>query len=378
MALTVVLVWSVLWLLNSLLPPRYTQKVGQMSIFPPETVTDILNTVGAALPDNAKQQLLIDVEYRLRWVVREAQKFQLNSKHQTLQPVHINAALKSLHYEPISGSSGAWMRAAVGGHGVHFLADATIDLTRLLQQPLPSVPHASVFSCHWLAIDGVMPRIVQNPTPATTAHQVSSAPAVQNIKQILTKELQMYYDFIIDKIHTDVDAAITSLEADPGIQGLMPYFCKYIVDAFKGVSMSQGGRIATCWAMMRFCRALLTNPDLFCEPYLHQLVPVVLTCIMTKNLGQEDEQDKTDDETKADKRKRNDDREKRKRGGAHRLREYACGLLKHMCREYGQVYQTLEPRVTKSLLRGLLDPEKSLECAYGALEGLCELVGDQG
>jgi transcription initiation factor TFIID subunit 6 len=87
----------------------------------------------------------------------------------------------------------------------------------------------------------VQPRIVQNPTPhellaqdtrVATVHPVDKdAPKV---KEILTKELQLYYEHIIDNIMKPDPKtrtlAIESVASDPGIQGLMPYFVQFITE----------------------------------------------------------------------------------------------------------------------------------------------------
>lgn len=43
-----------------------------------------------------------------------------------------------------------------------------------------------------------------------------------------------------------------------------------------------------------------------------------------------------------------------------------------ICR-FGLVYNTLQPRLTKTLLNALLDPKKALTQHYGAIQGLAAL-----
>lgn len=45
------------------------------------------------------------------------------------------------------------------------------------------------------------------------------------------------------------------------------------------------------------------------------------------------------------------------------------------CR-YGHVYHTLQPRVTRTLLHGFLDPNKALPQHFGAIQGLAALGSD--
>lgn len=47
---------------------------------------------------------------------------------------------------------------------LHYLDDAELDLEELVNRPLPAVPLEVTFTAHWLAVEGVQPKIVQNPT----------------------------------------------------------------------------------------------------------------------------------------------------------------------------------------------------------------------
>lgn len=97
---------------------------------------------------------------------------------------------------------------------------------------------------------------------------------------------------------------------------------------------------------MRLIRAILYNPDLFVEPYLHHLTPNILSCLLAKKLS----------ETSL--------------SSANDCRIFASQLLSHICLTYGDAYPTLVPRVTKTLLRAFLDSSKSLGYRHGAIVGL--------
>jgi hypothetical protein len=73
------------------------------------------------------------------------------------------------------------------------LDDQDVDLEELIHKPLPSIPHDVSFTVHWLAIEGVQPRIIQNPTPHELLVQESKVLDVPvdkdapKVKEILTK-----------------------------------------------------------------------------------------------------------------------------------------------------------------------------------------------
>lgn len=51
-------------------------------------------------------------------------------------------------------------------------------------------------------------------------------------------------------------------------------------------------------------------------------------------------------------------------------RNRAATLIAAICHQYGKAYHTLQPRITKTLLRAFLDPARPLTTQYGAIIGL--------
>lgn len=78
-------------------------------------------------------------------------------------------------------------------------------------------------------------------------------------------------------------------------------------------------------------------------------MPTVLTCVVGKRLGESPQDDHW------------------------ALRSTATDIILSICSKYGSSYHTLQPRVTRTLLRAFLDPEKPLTTHYGAILGLTRL-----
>ena len=110
---------------------------------------------------------------------------------------------------------------------------------------------------HWLAIEGVQPAIIQNPTPAdlkssdyqTTNTASASGPTStlaatsgsegvetkQQVKHVLSKELQLYFEKIANALMNEEtesvrETAIASLRNDPGLHQLVPYLVAFIAE----------------------------------------------------------------------------------------------------------------------------------------------------
>lgn len=66
-----------------------------------------------------------------------------------------------------------------------------------------------------------------------------------------------------------------------GLHPLAPYFAKFVAD-----EVASGLRsLPTLHMVLRLVSALLQNPDMRLEHYVHQLLPPVLTCLVAKSLG---------------------------------------------------------------------------------------------
>ena len=151
---------------------------------------------------------------------------------------------------------------------LYYLDDEEVEFEKIINQPLPKLPREVEFigttllacinliSGHWLAIEGVQPAIVQNPTPAelksseyqgptsTSTGSASSLVAAtgaervetkQQVKHVLSKELQLYFERVANALTNEQvdnvrETAIASLRNDPGLHQLVPYLVAFIAE----------------------------------------------------------------------------------------------------------------------------------------------------
>lgn len=397
---------------------------------PQDTVRDVAESLGLEnVNEEVLKALAMDVEYRILEIIEQAVKFKRHSKRDTLTTDDVAKALRVLNVEPLYGYhdgshsnrelSFAKVNTA-GGQSVYYLDEGEVDFDKLINEPLPQVPRVPTFTTHWLAVEGVQPAIVQNPNLndirqsqppivrgaiVTALNESSSqlggssgsnngtgkdsvggesvggsgsnlASVVQPgqnvdvkplVKHVLSKELQIYFNQIISTLTKHVEsgdeegqhmkgAALMSLKTDTGLHQLVPYFIQFIAEQITH-NLSDLELLGTILEMMY---SLLSNTSIFLDPYIHSLMPSVLTLLLAKRLGGTPEKD---DEASAV-----EFLEK-----TNAVRDFAASLLDHILRKFPQVYKSLKPRVTRTLLKTFLDTNRSFGTYYGCLRGVSVL-----
>lgn len=225
-------------------------------------------------------------------------------------------------------------------------------------------------------MEGVQPSIPQNPTSADSRHQdllpkgpganpnlaaisgndnVSIKPLV---KHVISKELQLYFERICNAILDEANdeyriAAFASLRTDPGLHQLVPYFTQFVAEKVTHNLKS----LFVLTQMMELLHALLENPSLYMPPYVTNIIPSILTCLIGKHLGSTAANGPL----------------------AHfALRDFSASLLSSIAKRYGHTSTSLKPRIARSCLKDFLDSHKPFGTHYGAVLGLQGIAGAAG
>ncbi|KAL7601157.1 hypothetical protein Lser_V15G24934 [Lactuca serriola] len=336
-----------------------------MSIVPQETVEVIAQSIGINnLSPDAALALAPDVEYRMREIMQEAIKCMHHSKRTTLTTDDVDSALSMRNVEPIYGfTSGDPLRfkRALGHKDLFYIDDKDVDFKDVIEAPLPKAPLDTSIFCHWLAIEGVQPAIPENaPVEVITTLPDTKKPEQKidelpvdirlPVKHVLSRELQLYFNKITElAVNTpDTDLfkeALMSLATDSGLHPLVPYFTCFIED-----EVSRGlNNFHLLFALMRLVWSLLQNPHIHIEPYLHQLMPPVVTCIVARRLGN------------------------RIADNHWELRDFSANLVATICKRFGHSYGDLQTRLTRTLHKSFSDRKQTLTQHYGAIQGLTAL-----
>lgn len=327
----------------------------------------------------------------------------------------------------VNGKSLEFKQALVGpGQTLYYINDSQVDFEKMINTPLPKIPRLVTFTAHWLAVEGVQPSIPQNPTlneikaiPAAergsiqnlvlnsssvldeaelqkesllnnkSSTSTAAANATSNnrningsgsgnntvdssgnvqikplIKHVISKELLHYFDKIIKVLVSSPSsnseyeslktAVLTSLKSDPGLHQLVPYFIQFISETITNNLQD----ISLLHIMLESVYSLLMNDNIYLDPYIHSLLPCILTLLLAKKMGRlTGNLDNLDNEvidTYLDE--------------VSAIREFAASLLNHILKEYGSNYNTLKPRVARTLLKAFLQSSISNEAKSEKLE----------
>ncbi|KAJ1910804.1 histone H4-like TAF Taf6, SAGA complex subunit, partial [Tieghemiomyces parasiticus] len=361
-----------------------------MPVFPKDTIKNISESLGIVnLKDEVAVALSQDVEYRIYEIIQEAAKFMRHSRRTKLHTEDIDYALRVRNVEPLYGHGAlgdtVFRKVDTLAEEIYIVDDEELDFDKILNIPLPPAPRDVTYTAHWLAVEGVQPAIRQNPAPipveteepallngkrartesippsitgpsnTVTAGGDNSASAAASsgpggvkplVKHVLSKELQLYYERVTEALLAEDDmlrsTALESLTVDPGIHQLVPYFTQFVAHQVT----KHLRHLPVLHTMLLAVRALLDNSRVFMEPYLHQVMPALLTCLVGKRLGSATDSLETPTAVKVE-----NDTAMDEDGPTHsttttsgpgasfdhwNLRQLAATLVARICNNYGQ------------------------------------------
>ncbi|KAG1714653.1 Transcription initiation factor TFIID subunit 6 [Nymphon striatum] len=308
-----------------------SSKAKSGSCVSPESIKVISESIGITnLGDDGAKDLGEDATYRLKELIQESFKFMQHGKRRKITTDDFDRAIKLKNIEPVYGFQNLefipFRFTSGGGRELYFNEEKEIDLNEFVNSSMPKLPLEPTLKAHWLSIEGIQPTVPENPPPISKDQQknesidplsalkrtpgnkvlqvggknkagksnVPSGPTKHietvKIKQLATHELsveqQLYYKEITEAcVGSDESRraeALQSLSSDPGLHQMLPRLCTFVAEGVK-VNVVQNN-LALLIYLMRMVKALLENQTLYLEKYLHELIPSVGTCIVSKQL----------------------------------------------------------------------------------------------
>ncbi len=228
-----------------------------------------------------------------------------------------------------------------------YLKDKEISLNDYIKDAYLSPPLDVSLHTHWLAIRGRRPNIPENHAESadetedeTPQALEASVNIVSGVTHSLSYEQQIYYNALLDTLETGsrVTECLKNLAEDSSLTQLLPYISKTLYSVVLE---------SNCYEKLErgieMAGALFLNRFINLEPYLHQLLPTVLSCLLRVNLETENH---------------------------WRLRDKSALILAASVNKYSTDYEDVKVKVLKLLLSTMFDDTKPLMSHYGAIQGI--------
>ena len=288
--------------------------------------------------------LNVEIEEKIKLILSQAQKFIRISKRKTLKVDDLGHSLKLYNieepigydsysmtdYEKIENIKGLWK-----------MKQNVIDIEDYLTKPMAIYPMQPFPHFYWFAIEGKRPNIPENfirnenqnieinkiekehlsnneskemNNNEETMNKINEESNSENnnqneikieepkkeLKKInhvihnISKELQIFFENFKQRFQNEINAnvnnhylylskdmqmSINIIKTNPGIVELVPYIINFLMTTFENYSFD----VKICHCILHFINSIINNKSFFLEPYLHQILIILISLILFEN-----------------------------------------------------------------------------------------------
>ncbi|XP_066966846.1 transcription initiation factor TFIID subunit 6-like [Macrobrachium rosenbergii] len=314
--------------------------------FPTESIKVIAESIGISpVGDDVAKELAEEATFRLKLLIQDGMKFMHHGKRKRFATCDFDHVLKLKNVEPLYGLQSVehipFRFASGGGRELHFVEDKELEISEMVSGPTPRLPLQITIKPHWLAIDGIQPTIPENPPPITK--DIQKKDAVDPASKLSTQDTkdQKHIHGYVAQIFFMIISYYSSFLMVAKILSI------HYLNTYDTVQKN----LALLIYLMRMAKALLDNQTLYLiHTKMHELVPSVMTCIVSRQLCMKPDMD-----------------------NHWALRDFAARLISQICKNYNTTTNGLQTRITRVFSRCLKTDRTALSSVYGAIAGLSEL-----
>jgi hypothetical protein len=230
----------------------------------------------------------------------------------------------------------------------------TIPISRLVDTRLSECPTELMFTFHWLAVNGTQPVVPENQseigrqvvaTEEITWPWQDAVPGRRVVSKLgLSSEEHRLFHSVLLKIRdeTPIGNVLEELRTNSSLQGLLPFFLRYLIDATRA-NLHRPGFVLR---LLSVANALFQNEALDLSSTFHHFLSVAITPIVTRIMFEEDE---------------------------FTLKDEAAAFTGAIVARFAEKFPGLRQRVTELLADVVCDTRSPARAKYGAIAGLLAL-----
>ena len=288
--------------------------------------------------------LNVEIEEKIKLILSQAQKFIRISKRKTLKVDDLGHSLKLYNIEEPIGYDSYSMtdyEKIENVKGLWKMKQNVIDIEDYLTKPMAIYPMQPFPHFYWFAIEGKRPNIPENfirnenqnieinkiekghlnnneskqiANNEETMNKINEESNSENNNQNeikieepkkeqkkinhvihnISKELQIFFENFKQRFQNEINSnvnnhylylskdmqmSINIIKTNPGIVELVPYIINFLMTTFENYSFD----VKICHCILHFINSIINNKSFFLEPYLHQILIILISLILFEN-----------------------------------------------------------------------------------------------